>query len=127
MALRGDADSPRGREDRIARMLERLDLADVADRHPLDLSVGQRERVALAAILVAEPGVIALDEPTRGMDPARKAALAALLRERAAAGAAVVVATHDAAFARAAGDRALVMVDGAPAERRAPVPAGAVR
>lgn len=124
IALRADPDSPRGRQERIARMLARLDLADVASRHPLDLSVGQRERVALGAVLVAEPGVIALDEPTRGMDPVRKAALVALLRERAAAGAAVVVATHDAAFARAVGDRALVMVDGAPAELRAPAPAG---
>ena len=60
----------------VADAIERLDLGAVADRHPLDLSVGQRERVALAAILVARPGVIALDEPTRGMDPARKAALA---------------------------------------------------
>ena len=87
--------------------------------------MGQRERVALGAVLVAEPGVIALDEPTRGMDPARKAALAALLRRRAADGAAVVVATHDAAFARAAGDRALTMVDGALAPAPAPVAAGA--
>ncbi len=74
--------------------------------------MGQRERVALAAILVARPGVIALDEPTRGMDPARKEALAGLLRARAAEGAAIVVATHDAAFARRAGDRALTMRDG---------------
>jgi ABC-type polar amino acid transport system ATPase subunit len=57
------------------------------------------------------------------MDPSRKAALAALLRERAAQGAAVVVATHDAAFARAAGDRSLTMSDGAlaPAPTTAPV------
>ena len=65
--------------------------------------MGERERVALAAILVARPAVLVLDEPTRGMDPARKAALARLLRERAAEGAAVLVATHDAPFARASG------------------------
>ncbi len=96
----------------VADAIEDLDLGAVADRHPLDLSVGQRERVALAAILVARPGVIALDEPTRGMDPARKAALASLLRARAAEGAAIVVATHDASFAHQVGDRALAMREG---------------
>jgi energy-coupling factor transport system ATP-binding protein len=101
------------RRARVAETLEALDLGGLAGRHPLDLSAGQRERVALGAILAARPAVIALDEPTRGMDPPRKAALAALLRARAAEGAAVVVATHDAAFARAAGDVALEMAGGA--------------
>jgi energy-coupling factor transport system ATP-binding protein len=81
----------------------------MAARHPLELSVGERERVALAAVLVASPRVLVLDEPTRGMDPERKATLAALLRERARAGAAVLVATHDAAFAAAACGRRLAM------------------
>jgi energy-coupling factor transporter ATP-binding protein EcfA2 len=125
IGMRASPLSPRERRERIGRMLEELDLADVAERHPLDLSVGQRERVALGAVLVADPGVIALDEPTRGMDPARKAALAALLRRRAAAGAAVLVATHDMAFARAVGDRALVMAGGVLAPASAPAPAGA--
>lgn len=100
------------RRSRVAEALEELDLGAVAGRHPLDLSVGQRERVALAAILAARPGVIALDEPTRGMDPARRSALAGILRARAAGGAAIVVATHDASFAREVGDRALAMNDG---------------
>jgi energy-coupling factor transport system ATP-binding protein len=93
------------RRRRVAHALGELGLEELADRHPLELSVGQRERVALAAILVARPGVIVLDEPTRGMDPVRKADLAALLRARAADGAAVLVTTHDAAFARMAADR----------------------
>ncbi len=100
------------RRARVAEALEALDLGGLAPRHPLELSVGQRERVAIAAILAARPEVIALDEPTRGMDPARKAALVALLRARAAEGGAVIVATHDAAFARAAGDVALQMEGG---------------
>jgi energy-coupling factor transport system ATP-binding protein len=126
IALRATAIPEAARPRRIADMLDALELDDVADRHPLDLSVGQRERVALGAVLVARPGVIVLDEPTRGMDPARKAALAALLRERAAEGAAVLVATHDSAFAHEAGDRALVMSDGRllPAPSPQPVVAG---
>ena len=113
LALRGLGLTGAERRERLAGALAELDLSALARRHPLDLSVGQRERVALAAILAARPGVIALDEPTRGMDPARKAALAGVLRARAAEGAAIVVATHDAAFARQAGDRALTMSDGA--------------
>ncbi len=113
------------RRARVAETLEALDLGGLAAGHPLDLSAGQRERVALGAILAARPAVIALDEPTRGMDPARKAALAALLRARAAEGAAVVVATHDAAFARAAGDVALEVAGGAVRPAALAAPAGA--
>jgi energy-coupling factor transport system ATP-binding protein len=111
-ALRRMRLSEAERRWRAAEAIDALDLGPLIDRHPLDLSVGQRERVALAAILALGPGVIALDEPTRGMDAVRKAALAALLRARAADGAAVVIATHDASFARQVGDRALAMCDG---------------
>lgn len=95
----------------LGRAMRSGDLEAMAGRHPLDLSVGERERVALAAGLVADPGVIVLDEPTRGMDPVRKAALAASLRARAAAGAAVLVTTHDASFAHVAADVVLGMHD----------------
>jgi energy-coupling factor transporter ATP-binding protein EcfA2 len=117
----------RERRARVDETLEALDLGGLAGRHPLDLSAGERERVALGAILAARPGVIALDEPTRGMDPARKAALAALLRARAGEGAAVVVATHDAGFARAAGDVALELAGGAVRPAAVPVDAQAAR
>lgn len=99
------------RRRRVAAAVEEAALAGMEDRHPLDLSVGERERVALAAGLVAEPGVIILDEPTRGMDPARKARLAEVLRARAARGAAVLVTTHDAAFAAAVAHRVISLAD----------------
>lgn len=103
-----------GREaaGRVRQAADELGLADMLDRHPLDLSVGERERVALASILVARPTVLVLDEPTRGMDPERKRALAALIRRRAAQGAAVLVATHDGPFAAAAADEVLKMAHG---------------
>ena len=47
-----------------------------ADRHPRDLSSGERERLALASVAVAEPDLLILDEPTRGLDPERKASSA---------------------------------------------------
>ena len=99
------------RERRIGVALARADLAGLAGRHPLDLSVGERERVAIAAILVAEPTVLLLDEPTRGMDRRAKHGLAGHLRALAATGTTVLVATHDAPFADACGARRLC-IDG---------------
>ena len=78
--------------------------ADLLPRHPRDLSVGERERVAIAAALAVDPAILLLDEPTRGMDAAHRAALARIVAERRARGLAAVIATHDRAFARAAAD-----------------------
>ena len=103
--------------DRVAGVMAELDLAHLASAHPLDLSVGERERVALAVVLAAGPQVILLDEPSRGMDPARRAMLAEALRRRGASGAAVLVATHDQAFAAAIADRHLELVEGRVLER----------
>jgi energy-coupling factor transport system ATP-binding protein len=82
-------------EQRARAALDRGGLAWAADRHPRDLSSGERERLALAAVAVAEPDLLILDEPTRGLDPERKASLGAWLQEYAASGKAVLIATHD--------------------------------
>jgi len=87
-----------GDEDRARAALERVDLAWAADRHPRDLSSGERERLGLAAVSVAEPDLLVLDEPTRGVDPTRKAEIAAWLSDYAAEGRGVLVATHDRTF-----------------------------
>jgi energy-coupling factor transport system ATP-binding protein len=87
-------------------------LADLAARHPRELSGGERQRLALAIVAGDEATVICLDEPTRGMDRQAKADLADHLRERAAAGAAVIVATHDPEFAASFATRAILMADG---------------
>jgi len=87
-----------GDRPRALAALGRVGLAWAADRHPRDLSSGERERLGLAAVAVGEPDLLVLDEPTRGVDPERKASLAAWLHEYAAAGRAVLVATHDASF-----------------------------
>jgi energy-coupling factor transport system ATP-binding protein len=85
-------------------MLARLGLAALADRHPRDLSSGERERLALAAVLATEPELLVLDEPTRGVDPERKAELARLLRSEAPSRGTVVV-THDLPWAAEVADR----------------------
>jgi energy-coupling factor transport system ATP-binding protein len=85
------------------RGLAAVDLAGYEHRHPRDLSSGERERLALAAVLVPEPDLLVLDEPTRGVDPERKQALARLLA--ADSSRATLVVTHDVAFAGAVADR----------------------
>ncbi|MGD0198242.1 MAG: ATP-binding cassette domain-containing protein [Solirubrobacteraceae bacterium] len=92
--------------------LQAAGLGHLAQRNPRDLSGGERQRLALALVGADEASVLCLDEPTRGMDRQAKADLAAHLRERAAAGAAVIVATHDPEFAAAFATRAILMADG---------------
>jgi energy-coupling factor transport system ATP-binding protein len=91
-------------ETRARRALADVGLAWAVARHPRDLSSGERERLALATVLVDEPDLLVLDEPTRGVDPERKAELARLLRALAASRATLVV-THDVQFARGVADR----------------------
>jgi energy-coupling factor transporter ATP-binding protein EcfA2 len=105
--------------------LAQLGLAAYAGRHPRDLSSGERERLALASVLVAEPDLLVLDEPTRGIDPERKDELAALLRAQAT-GRATLVATNDHLFAAGVADRVIstvaereVVLAGAPSSNAA--------
>ena len=97
-----------------AAALELLGLSALADRHPRDLSGGERQRLALAIVIGdgAPPAMLALDEPTRGMDRHAKQELAQWLRARSAEGIAVLVATHDAEFAAALARRAVLLADG---------------
>jgi energy-coupling factor transport system ATP-binding protein len=93
-------------------------LTQMADRNPRDLSGGERQRLALAIVSggiqsgADAPAVVALDEPTRGMDRQAKAELAGELRRRASEGQAVIVATHDPEFAAACARRAILLADG---------------
>jgi energy-coupling factor transport system ATP-binding protein len=92
--------------ERAREALARVGLDGLEERHPRDLSSGERERLALACVLVAEPDVLVLDEPTRGVDPPRKTELADILRREARHRATLVV-THDLVFAGDVADRAI--------------------
>ncbi|MGH9081491.1 MAG: ATP-binding cassette domain-containing protein, partial [Acidimicrobiales bacterium] len=82
------------------------------DRHPRDLSEGQRLALSLAVVLAPGPPLVLLDEPTRGLDYPSKDRLVGAVRERAAAGAAVVVATHDVELVAKVASRAVVLAEG---------------
>jgi energy-coupling factor transport system ATP-binding protein len=97
---------------KAAKILAALDLSWAAERDPRDLSAGERTRLALAAMLAADPGVVMLDEPTRGMDEPHKAALVAMLGRWRAEGRAVVLVTHDVELVAAAATRVALMTEG---------------
>jgi energy-coupling factor transport system ATP-binding protein len=119
-------------QEASALALASVGLTAMAARHPRDLSGGERQRLALAIVTDARrpageaqtsapdacaeqppaTAVLALDEPTRGMDRGAKAELAVELRRRAHEGQAVIVATHDPEFAAACADRAVLLADG---------------
>ncbi|MEY2473126.1 MAG: energy-coupling factor transport system ATP-binding protein [Actinomycetota bacterium] len=82
------------------------------DAHPRDLSEGQRLGLVLAIQLVTGPRIVLLDEPTRGLDPVAKERFAEVVRELAAEGRAVMVATHDVEFVAEVADRVVVMAEG---------------
>ncbi|HXD53201.1 MAG TPA: ABC transporter ATP-binding protein [Solirubrobacteraceae bacterium] len=105
-------------EEAPAQALARVGLQALGERNPRDLSGGERQRLALAIVLGGgeqeRPAVLALDEPTRGMDRLAKRELAARLRALAGEGVAVIVATHDAEFAASVAQRAVLLADGRP-------------
>jgi cobalt/nickel transport system ATP-binding protein len=99
------------REDTLARVedvLAMLDIADLADRAPFQLSGGQKKRVAIASVLVMNPEVLLFDEPTAALDPRTQHWLTQLIVELNAAGKTIVLATHDLDVLDVIADRALV-------------------
>jgi energy-coupling factor transport system ATP-binding protein len=93
-------------------LLDRLVPGVDLQRHPRDLSEGQRLALVLAIVLVSAPPVLLLDEPTRGLDYPGKDALRRILGDLAARGTAVLLATHDVEFVAAVADQVVVLADG---------------
>jgi cobalt/nickel transport system ATP-binding protein len=108
---------------RVDEVLAMLDIADLADRAPFQLSGGQKKRVAIASVLVMNPEVLLFDEPTAALDPRTQHWLTQLIVELNAAGKTIVLATHDLDVLDLLADRALVFSedhrivrDGTPAD-----------
>lgn len=98
--------------DKVEKMLHRMDLDKLKDKNPRDLSGGEKQRTALACTIIAEPEVLVLDEPTRGMDWNSKENLGRYLRELCDSGTSVVLITHDVDFAADYTDSIALMFDG---------------
>ena len=107
------ADRDSGAAPGTARaLLDRLAPGVHDDTHPRDLSEGQRLALALAVVLAAQPPVLLLDEPTRGLDYPAKQRLVGTLRELAADGHCVILATHDVELAAEVATRVVVLAEG---------------
>ncbi|MCL1951640.1 MAG: ATP-binding cassette domain-containing protein, partial [Oscillospiraceae bacterium] len=101
--------------DRRARMLGAARLCGVADllqAHPYDLSGGEQQRAALAKVLLTEPEILLLDEPTKGFDAQFKQVFAGILRRLADAGAAIILVSHDVEFCAEYADVCALFFDG---------------
>ena len=109
--------------ERIARrQLDRVGVADKADRYPARLSGGQQQRVAIARSLAMDPELMLFDEPTSALDPELVGEVLAVMRSLADEGMTMIVVTHEMAFAREVADRVVfmdggVVVESGPAER----------
>jgi putative ABC transport system ATP-binding protein len=90
------------RIDRVNSTLRRLDLFDLCDRFPDEISMGQQQRTAIARAVVGAPVLVLADEPTSHQDPHHVEAVVSVLRDAASSGSAVLVATHEPAVVDAA-------------------------
>lgn len=104
-----DGREPNAEAIRLVRLCQ---LESLLDRHPYDLSGGEQQRAALAKLLMAQPDILLLDEPTKGMDAAFKEQFAAILKSLLARGAAVLMASHDVEFCAAHAHRCALFFHG---------------
>ena len=111
---KGDAET-NGRQ-----LLERVGVANQADKYPAQLSGGQQQRVAIARALAMEPKVMLFDEPTSALDPEMITEVLDVMVELAREGMTMMVVTHEMGFARTAGDRVVFMSEGAIVEENKP-------
>lgn len=97
----------------VDELLERLDLASLAQAHPFTLSGGQKRRLSVATVLASSPAVIVLDEPTFGQDRRGWSEIVGLLQREIVRGRTVVAVTHDADVVRHLGQHRITLGDAA--------------
>ena len=99
-------------EQKALGLLARVGLSDRADAYPIQLSSGQKQRVAIVRALMMEPEVMLFDEPTSALDPEMVGEVLEVMKELALGGMTMVVVTHEMGFAKEVGNRVLFMADG---------------
>ncbi|MCF4141105.1 amino acid ABC transporter ATP-binding protein [Streptomyces sp. Tue 6430] len=107
-------------EEKARALLDRVGVADQADKYPAQLSGGQQQRVAIARALAMEPKALLFDEPTSALDPEMINEVLEVMRQLARDGMTMVVVTHEMGFARSAANRVVFMADGRIVEDRSP-------
>ncbi|KJD20137.1 peptide ABC transporter ATP-binding protein [Vreelandella aquamarina] len=107
-------------EETAKRLLDRVGIADQANKYPSQLSGGQQQRVALARALAMEPRLMLFDEPTSALDPEMIGEVLDAMRELAKEGMTMVIVTHEMGFAREVADRIIFIHKGEIAEQGTP-------
>ncbi len=107
-------------DEKAAKLLERIGLADKAEEYPSRLSGGQKQRIAIVRALAMDPDVMLFDEPTSALDPEMVGEVLDLIRELAHGGMTMVIVTHEMGFAREVSTRVLFMDDGVIMEQNKP-------
>ncbi|ALD13162.1 amino acid ABC transporter ATP-binding protein [Clavibacter capsici] len=107
-------------EKRAMELLDRVGVANQAQKMPAQLSGGQQQRVAIARALAMDPKLILLDEPTSALDPEMITEVLDVMVGLAKDGMTMMVVTHEMGFARKAADRVIFMADGAIEEDTSP-------
>ncbi|MGN7779119.1 amino acid ABC transporter ATP-binding protein [Mycolicibacterium sp. 22603] len=102
------------------KLLDRVGIANQADKYPAQLSGGQQQRVAIARSLAMNPKVMLFDEPTSALDPEMINEVLAVMTDLATEGMTMLVVTHEMGFARRASQRVIFMADGAIVEDAEP-------
>ncbi len=92
-------------EDKINSVAEKLGIKDLLENHPYDLSGGEIQKCALGKVLISEPKILLLDEPTKGVDAYSKLSLSKILQEIKFEGVTIITVTHDVEFASIVADR----------------------
>ena len=99
-------------ENRVARAVQLCRLEELLDRHPYDLSGGEQQRAALAKVLLLDPEILLLDEPTKGLDAEFKQVFAVILKTLQRRGVTVFMVSHDVEFCAEYADRCALFFDG---------------
>ncbi|MGY1456736.1 amino acid ABC transporter ATP-binding protein [Streptomyces sp. SS8] len=107
-------------QEKARSLLDRVGVANQADKYPAQLSGGQQQRVAIARALAMDPKVMLFDEPTSALDPEMINEVLEVMQQLAQGGMTMVVVTHEMGFARSAANRVVFMADGRIVEEATP-------
>ena len=116
----GQRIDPALKEQRIAQAVSLCRLTELLDRHPYDLSGGEQQRAALCKVLLLDPEILLLDEPTKGLDAEFKQELASILRALTAGGVTILMVSHDVEFCARYAHRCALFFDGSIVTEDAP-------
>lgn len=111
-----------GSREQLAEVVHEMELEELLERHPYDLSGGEQQKAAFAKLLLRNPKIILLDEPTKGLDAHFKISFAKILKRLAQRGTAVLMATHDVEFAAEYANYCMLFFNGNVVSEDMPIP-----